>query len=110
MYSLSRYATAVDINNAVENIPYTGGGTYTSSGLNVVRTQLMTSANGLRNLSSGVSRVLIVMTDGVSTGGYEPATEAALVRAESVNVFAMGVGQNLDIAQLESIASSPSNV
>ena len=67
--ALNQYATASAINAAVQGIPYDMGFTYTSVGLNVVRTQLMTEANGLRPLSTGVSRVVIVMTDGVATDG-----------------------------------------
>jgi hypothetical protein len=67
--ALRDWSTAAAVNTAVAGIPYDAGYTYTSAGLNAVRTQLMTPTNGLRALSSGVSRVLIVMTDGVATDG-----------------------------------------
>jgi hypothetical protein len=107
---LYRYDTVDQIITAVDAIPYTQGGTYTSTGINTVRTQLMTPANGLRPLTSGVSRVLIVMTDGGATNGYWPDAEAALIKRDNVNVFAMGVGSGINETQLNVIASSPDNV
>ena len=78
--ALNQYSTATAINTAVQAIPYDAGYTHTSTGLNAVRTQLMTSSNGLRSLASGVSRVLIVMTDGVATNGcvHEPQVSLPL--------------------------------
>jgi hypothetical protein len=70
----------------------------------------MTSINGLRPLTSGVSRVLIVMTDGGATNGYWPDGQAELIKQENVNVFAMGVGQGINQTQLEVMASAPENV
>eukprot|EP00037_Helgoeca_nana_P015140 m.141781 g.141781 ORF g.141781 m.141781 type:complete len:2442 (+) comp22882_c0_seq1:29-7354(+) len=107
---LNNFSSASDINAAVAQIPYTGGSTYTSSGLNIVRTQLMAPGNGLRSLSQGANRVLIVLTDGASTSGFSPGAESVLIQQENVNIFAMGVGQNLNRAELDTIASSPSNV
>jgi hypothetical protein len=72
----TRYENASTLINAVDVIPFTTGNTYTSDGLNMVRTQLMTTANGLRPLSTGVARVVIVMTDGVATSGYVNASRA----------------------------------
>jgi hypothetical protein len=107
---LNQYDTAAGLVARVDTIPYTQGGTYTSSGLSAIRTSMMSLANGMRPLSAGVSRVLIVMTDGASTSGYWPDVQAQLIRDENVNVYAMGVGTNLNLTQLEVMASAPDNV
>ena len=60
-FSLSKYSTKSDINNAVEKIVYRGGGTYTSLGLNDLRTEMQMYA---RPANSSVPRVAIVLTDG----------------------------------------------
>eukprot|EP00041_Stephanoeca_diplocostata_P010015 m.158825 g.158825 ORF g.158825 m.158825 type:complete len:142 (+) comp17985_c0_seq1:1143-1568(+) len=68
---------------------------------------MFTEANGMRAATQGVSRVLIVLTDGRSSSGYEPYTEAALLHAQGINVFSIGVGQGVEVAELEAMASLP---
>eukprot|EP00041_Stephanoeca_diplocostata_P038734 m.1547738 g.1547738 ORF g.1547738 m.1547738 type:complete len:2579 (-) comp25261_c0_seq2:183-7919(-) len=107
---LNGYSTAESLTSAVQAIEYSGGATYTSAGLHRIRTEMMTDANGLRPLSAGVSRVLIVVTDGQATPGYEGANESGLIQAENVNVFTMGVGANIGLAELQSMASNNDSV
>eukprot|EP00040_Diaphanoeca_grandis_P011481 m.58856 g.58856 ORF g.58856 m.58856 type:complete len:2591 (+) comp22623_c0_seq1:340-8112(+) len=95
-----------ELREAIYKIKYPSSKTYTTKGLNLVRTDLMPD---LRPLTDGVSRVLIVMTDGLSGDG-DPTDASLAVQDENVNVFAMGVGSALSLDQLEGIASSKSNV
>eukprot|EP00729_Bicosta_minor_P015090 gene15090-24448_t len=69
--------------------------------------RVITNAHGLRPLSEGIARVLIIITDGKATEGYESATEASLIRNDNVNIFAMGVGQGIERRELEGMASDP---
>lgn len=78
-FHLNKYSNKADILAAIDTIAYPGGGTHTSSGLAEVRKQMFTEENGMRPLSAGAARVLIVLTDGASTRGFEPAAEAKLI-------------------------------
>ena len=108
--ALSTYSDPAALSTHVAGIPYDSRGTFTSLGLELIRDDMMNETNGLRPLSAGVSRVLIVVTDGVSTSGYEPAYDAGLIQSENVNIFAMGVGNGIDVSQLHDMASSADNV
>lgn len=75
----------------------------------VVRTEMFTEANGMRAATHGVSKVLVVLTDGRSSSGYEPYEEAALLHAQGINVFSIGVGQGVELAELQAMASVPTD-
>ena len=57
-----------------------------------------------------VANILIVMTDGRSTNKQQTLAAAAELHKTNINVFAIGVGGNLDHSELEAIASKPQNV
>ncbi|EGD78970.1 hypothetical protein PTSG_11807 [Salpingoeca rosetta] len=95
------------LRDAIADIPYPQGQTYTSLGLRAVRQDILTEANGMRPASEGVPRVLVVLTDGNSQPSYDPATEASILHDQNVNVFAIGVGSSISQSQLEDIASDP---
>ena len=61
------------------------GLTHTSEGLKLVRDEFVA------NLRPGVRGVLIVLTDGVATKGYEPTIIAKEIRDKDVTVYAIGV-------------------
>lgn len=50
---------------------------------------------------TGIPRVVIVVTDGVASTGFEPDAEAALLQAMGVTIFAIGVGNGVDVPQLQ---------
>ena len=58
----------------------------------------------------GVSKVGIVITDGISKDPASTAKQAALAKAKRVNMYAVGIAQHIDMAELKSIASSSDNV
>ena len=57
-----------------------------------------------------MANILIVLTDGRSTDKQATLAAAAELHKTNVNVFAIGVGSNVDQAELEAIASKPQNV
>jgi collagen type VI alpha len=93
--------------NAIDRIIYTGGTTRTDLGLKYIRNNAFTAAHGDR---PGVNNILIVTTDGKSTNPQSTKTEANLIHKENMNIFAVGVGQNVDRNELETIATDPQNV
>jgi len=68
---------------AIDAIPYPEGGTKTSRGLYRVRTSTFTEDKGMRPASAGVSKVLVVITDGQSTKGYEVRTSGMPVSMQT---------------------------
>ena len=57
-----------------------------------------------------IANILIVVTDGRSNNKQSTLQQAAELHKSNLNVFAVGVGSNLDHSELEAIASKPRNV
>ena len=101
VYSRLRHAIFSDV-------PYDAGVTKISLGLELIRDEMLNAVNGARPPAAGVPRVLVVITDGEATYGFEPGEVAAELRANGVLVFAIGVGA-VNVDQLRSMASEPVN-
>ena len=108
-FRLNEYHDNTSILAAIDSAEYPYGGTHISSGLQTIRTDVLTTNNGMRDASLAIPRVVVAITDGVATEGWEPGPEAALLRAAPINanIFAMGVGIRYSPQQLENMASSP---
>ena len=102
-FSLNTHSDINQLLSAIAAIPYTGGGTNTAAGLNLLLAQ---GFNGARPTSQGIPRVAIVVTDGQSNDGTATAAAAQAVHAAGVTVFAVGIG-NADPIELDAIASRP---
>ena len=97
-FRLSQYSSERDIEEAIDNITYPSGGTYTGQALNDAAKVLFSN----ETVRGNVSKVLVVITDGVST---DDVTEpAALVNETGVNTYVIGIGKNYDRSQLVKIA------
>ena len=105
-FNLNTHLTKPSLLQAVANIPYTTGGTNTAEGIDLSIQQFST-AFGARPRSSGIPRIAIVVTDGQSNNPSE--TIAAAERAHLANIlsYAVGVGNNIDLTELNAIASAP---
>ena len=113
-FNLNTYDNKDDVLYALEYlVSYTGGATYTREGLDAVRTRMFTEAAGMRPASAGVPKVLVVITDGQANAGHEPnvppSYAADAVKALGVTVFAIGVGSQVGVPELNSMASAPAN-
>ena len=85
---------------AIETAPYLRGGTLTGKALKFAKAELFDKTG-----RQGVPKVLIVMTDGRSTDGVVAPADA--LSAANITVFAIGIGRNYDMKQLQQIASKP---
>ena len=103
-FSLQTYTSLNSLLSAINNLPYSGGGTDTAEALTLL---LSTAQNGLLGLRSDSSKVAIVITDGESNDQTATLSAAARLRASNIfDVYAVGVdGANL--TELQGIASSP---
>lgn len=58
---------------------------------------------------AGVPQVIVLVTDGVNNGPTNPVTVADAFKNSGGLIFSVGVGDGIDQAQLEAIASKPSS-
>ena len=97
-FTLNQYSSFGDIEEAIDNITYPSGGTYTGQALNDAANILLSN----ETVRGNVSKALVVITDGVSTD--DVTGPAALVNETGVNTYVIGIGQNFDRPQLLQIA------
>jgi len=93
----------VALRSDIEASPYSGGATFTALGVALINNTVLPQA---RALSDEVPRVLIVILDGRSTSGYDPAAAAADVRAQRTRILAVGFN-TAPLSELEAMASTP---
>ena len=86
--------------DAIDKAPYLKGGTLTGKALEFVKVELFDKTG-----RQGVPKVLIVMTDGKSTD--DVVIPANALNDANITVFAIGIGRNYDMQQLQQIASKP---
>ncbi|XP_028390636.1 matrilin-2-like, partial [Dendronephthya gigantea] len=97
------FKTRQDLYLAIDNIPYSGGGTNTARALTKAYIDMFDTRNGAR--ISGIKRILIVFTDGKSSGNvYYPSQQ---LKNMGVVIFSIGVGSGIDVLELKTMASSP---
>ncbi|VDH94990.1 Hypothetical predicted protein [Mytilus galloprovincialis] len=106
-FNLSDYQDKASIVNAVNNMTYIAGGTYTSSALAFVRDISFSSEAGGR---SDARNVLVVITDGKSTDPAQTIKEAKTLHGTNISVIAVGIGSGVDKNELNVIASDPQYV
>lgn len=97
-FTLKQYSNEGDVEEAINNVTYPSGGTYTGQALNDAANVLFSN----ETVRGNVSKVLVVITDGVSTD--DVTGPAALVNETNVNTYVIGIGQNYDHSQLLKIA------
>ncbi|XP_013401673.1 ZP domain-containing protein-like [Lingula anatina] len=101
--NLNTHSTEAAILAAVDRIRQMGDGTNTALALSTVRTSSFTAARGDR---PNVPNLVIVMTDGRSNDMAATAREANKLR-NIASVFAIGVGSNVNTAELKAMATDP---
>lgn len=87
----------------INSKPYRGLGTYTGSAINQTIAKILAA-----NFSSGVNKVLIILTDGFSYDNVLDASNYA--RSKGITVISVGIGPNTNYVQLLEMAETPSNI
>ncbi|XP_053367395.1 integrin alpha-M-like [Clarias gariepinus] len=94
--------------NQIEQINQFQGGTYTAEAIQTVVDQLFTTQAGVREYAN---KVLVVITDGQSNGGYDLRTAVQNAERKNIVRYAIGVGNAFSISsaemELKTIASDP---
>ena len=107
----------------IDKLTYFGSGTYTHLGLRALESQVFQTVHGARSIQegdlvefnifmvllyhTGVPRIAFILTDGRATLAFEQ--DAENLKDLDVNVYAIGIGDNIDVPELVQIASSPSD-
>ena len=98
----NEYINSDGVNNGIDDVVYNGGSTATGDALHLIRTSLFSQS------SSFAKKVLFIITDGRSNRQkHNPATEARLLKNSGVEIFAFGIGNNINDGELTSLASTP---
>ena len=103
-FHLNAYGDKSSLKAAVSSLPYRGGGTNTASALDTTRLSAFTEQNGGRPGTSGIPRVVVVITDGHSNSFTNTKVAAARLHEKKIIVFAIGIS-GANINELNEIAS-----
>jgi matrilin len=89
--------------NMINSKSYRGAGTATGSAINASVALIKA-----KQFPNGVPKILVILTDG---GSYDSVIEAANnARANGIVLFCVGIGANVNTAQLLQITGSASNI
>ncbi|XP_029467674.1 collagen alpha-1(XX) chain [Rhinatrema bivittatum] len=100
-WNLTTYVSKEEILDAVRNLRYKGGNTFTGLALTHVKEKNLEAEAGAR---PGASKMLILLTDGKSQDDANAAAQD--LKNAGIEIFAIGV-KNADEAELRLIASDP---
>jgi predicted chitinase len=95
--------------NAIRDMPYKQGYTYTNLALKLANEKILNESLGMRPLKEGVPKVVMVITDGESTEPDQTLIEANKIKDRGFNIISVGIG-NTNINELNGIATSLSDV
>ena len=101
---LGKHLSNKDVIAAMESIEYMGGNTRTGTAIQFATDKLF----GLSERGpGGIARIAVVLTDGKSQDTVLKAAEAA--RKKGIIIFAIGVGSETEVLELQDIANKPSS-
>lgn len=104
VFTLNQYASPERVEEAIDNIVYPSGGTNSGKALYQTANKLFDDAV----VRDNVPKVLVLLTDGVSTDDViQPAT---LLNNKDVIVFVVGIGENINYSQLTQIYGQSEHV
>ena len=126
-FDLNDYYNKERIVRKVNKLTYFGGtsGTYTHLGLRTLASSVFKTKYGARSilegetvskctlitclimLCIGVPRIAFILTDGKASLAFKK--DAENLKDLDVNVYAIGIGDGIDVTELVQIASSPAN-
>lgn len=97
------------ISDKVNAINYNGGGTYTYNALKRANEFILQEKNGMRSVKSGIPKVIVVITDGVSQNQVQTLAQSQLIKNRGFSVLSVGVGTGINWVELIGIASTPAD-
>lgn len=104
-FYLNTYSNVNDITTTVSNLDIYGGDTDIASALSVTRTIMFNRAHGSRQ---GVRKIAILISDGVANVNVDRTLiEANLTKSDCIEIFTVGVTDQVSESELQAIASEP---
>ena len=104
---LNTFSDKVALTNHIRQIPYNSGDTNTANAMQMAQYDLFTPQHGDR---LNAKNIMIVITDGLSQHPGQTTIVANQLRAAGIQTIAVGVGPNVNLAELKVIASDPRHV
>jgi len=106
-FFLNRYNSKQDVQLALRRIPFVGNRTNTAAGLQYMKDQIFTAANGDR---ADAPNFCIILTDGNSNINQPNTIPMAVQsRNQGITMIAFAVGTDVNLFELRNIASEPYN-
>lgn len=90
------------LQTALSSIPYISGSTNTAKGIQLAKQQFIINGR------TEVPQVMIILTDGESDDSEATSTAASQSRQSGVEIFVVGIGDNLNDDELRDIATDTS--
>ncbi len=117
LFDLDTYSDRTSLQQAIENIIYTSGGTNIPAALCQLVTVFSSNTSGAR-FDASVFRIAIFMTDGESNEDSNPCNFRSVSEASRavhsvyppILVYAIGVGSSVNQEELNNTASGPEYV
>lgn len=109
IFDFTQHFSHENVNEAIDNIEFTEGGTKTELALKLARTRLYSKRGGARSESS-IFKMFVLLTDGRSENPKAVARESKLLKRMGVHVMAVGIGKYTNKQELRSIATSEGDV
>ena len=108
-FNVTQHTDEASLLTAIDNLPYSGGGTNTAAAIDFLRTA--GQPGGALNLRNGYTHVAMLITDGRSNSQQATITAASNLHSSNIynQVYAIGVS-GADATELNAIASDPSLV
>ncbi|XP_066919000.1 uncharacterized protein [Clytia hemisphaerica] len=102
-FQFNNYLNRECLTSAIRRIRYTAGATATGPALQQAITLFQSARRSAK-------KVVFLLTDGKSNRGVKPSIPAAQLKNSGVDIFVLGIGNNVNVLELKSIASSNNNV
>ncbi|CAF1393169.1 unnamed protein product [Didymodactylos carnosus] len=103
---LNQYYTLDEKLSRVDNAAYFGENTFTGEALREAN-RVFSNNTGLRPTEDGAPKVIFLITDGQSNGVLKPIQEANVLKQRDIHIFTVGVGNNVDLTEVQGICTPP---
>ena len=105
--NLDDFSNSKQLQDEISKIVDSGGRTRTDSALRIMSQDFYTYDKGSR---AGVPKILVVVTDGESTG-TEPLSEAVKgLREKGVMIYSVGIGDRINTKELKDISRTEKDI
>jgi secreted protein with Ig-like and vWFA domain len=95
------------LQDEISKIVDSGGRTRTDLSLQIMSQEFFTYENGSR---TGVPKVLVLVTDGKSTGTQPLSESVKELRKKGVIIYSVGVGDNINVQELKDISRTERDI